>query len=92
MIYKPSVKKELFYGLGHIALGFIVVYSWIPQRTLWTYIWILAIVGIIREVLQFKRMKIQPIWISAIDVFGIILGGIIWYIVREAFNINADTL
>ena len=92
MIYKPSLKKELFYGLGHIALGFIVVYSWIPKKGILTYLWITVIIGIIREVIQFKRLKIQPIWISALDVLGIMLGAIIWYIVREAFNINADTL
>ena len=92
MEYKIRFKREIWNTILHIVLGIVLAYVFIPQSQLLTIILFTTICGIFREALQYIRKKIQPLYIQIIDVFGFTVGGLLWFLIRTWFNINADIL
>jgi len=92
MNYEIKPLKEIWNGFLHIVVGIIVAHTFLPYLPLYAILLILLTLGIIREYIQFKRNKIQPLYIQIIDVLTIALGGLIWWLVITHFNINVDIL
>ena len=92
MKYGIRLKRELWNGLLHIIIGGVFSYVIVPTYSFFVMCSVSGGVGLVREVLQKLRKKEQPLYIHIIDVLGFILGGLLWFAIREIFNINADIL
>lgn len=84
----PEIRNFLL----HILVGGIIAHTFIPYLDLFWIILILCVLGILREVWQNIRGKIQPWWMSTIDSFSFGLGGYIWWLIVTYYNINVDLL
>jgi len=92
MKYEIRLKRELWNSFLHIVVGGILVYVIVPTYDLMVILIVAFTIGLARELLQFFRKKKQPLIIHIIDIAGFMFGGLLWYGIREIFNINADLL
>lgn len=92
MEYKITFKRELLNTTLHIIGGAVFAYILVPVYSVWIIVLSNIVLGGLREFLQLKRAKLQPWWITILDISGWVIGGLIWYFVRNYFVINADVL
>lgn len=92
MKYEIRLKREVWNTLLHILIGAVIAYVIVPTYSFMIITCAMLGVGVLRELLQFLRKKKQPLYIHIIDAAGFVLGGWLWYGVRNFFNINADVL
>jgi len=90
--YKFELKKEIKNTLWHIAGGALIAYALVPVYGLWIMILVTFLFGAVRELLQFLRGKEQAFYIIVVDVLSWVVGCLLWFFVRNYFNINADIL
>ena len=92
MKYEIKLGREIINQSLHIIVGAVVAHTFLAYLSILLIIPILLLLGLIREVWQIKRGKIQPIWIQLLDSFTLMLGGVLWYAIINMFNINVDLL
>jgi hypothetical protein len=92
MNYEIRLGREIWNGLLHIIVGGIIAHVFLAYLSIWWIIPILLLLGAGREYWQYKRGKIQPLYIQIIDTLTLALGGILWWLVITHFNINVDIL
>ena len=90
--YKIKLGREIINGILHIVVGIVITHTFLSPLSLWKILLILFLLGMVREFWQYKRNKIQPLYIQIIDVITIVIGGIIWWIIINYYNIQVDLL
>lgn len=92
MKYEIRFWREVLNSTLHILVGAIISHTFLAYLSISYILIILLLLGIGREYWQYKRGKIQPLWIQCIDAAGFVLGGLIWYLLVSHFGINVDLL
>lgn len=90
--YKFELGKEILNFLLHVLVGGIVAHTFLVYLPLVWIIILLIIIGAGREIWQNLKGKKQPWWISTIDSLSFGLGGYLWWLIINHFNINAGFL
>lgn len=91
-VYEIRFWREVWNSLLHILIGMALAHVFLSPLPLWAIIVILLVLGIGREYWQYKRNKIQPLYIQIIDSIGFSIGGIIWWLIINQYNIQVDLL
>ncbi len=92
MDYEIKFWREVKNNLLHIIVGAIVTHTFLAYLSIWWIIIILLLLGAGREYWQYKRNKIQPLYIQIIDTLTLALGGLLWWFIITCFHINIDVL
>jgi hypothetical protein len=90
--YKIVLKREVINSSLHIVGGAFLAFILVPVYPIYVMILANLLFGSLREYFQYRRKKVQPLYIIIIDVMGWVIGGLIWFFVRNYFQINADIL
>ena len=90
--YEIIFKREVLNSTLHIIAGALLSFILVPVYSIWIVSITNFVFGSLREYLQFERDKIQPFYIIVIDVMGWVVGGLLWFFIRNYFNINVDLL
>ena len=92
MKYEIRFWREAWNQTLHVIVGAVVTHTFLPYLELEWILSILLMLGIIRERWQHLRGKIQHPYVHILDIFTIMLGGLLWYLIVTHFNINVDLL
>lgn len=92
MKYEIRLGREIINNTMHIIVGAIIAHTFLAYLSIVYITVILLMIGAGREYWQYRKGKIQPLYIHIIDTLTIALGGIIWFLIITHFHINIDTL
>jgi len=92
MEYEIRLGREIRNGSLHIGAGAVIAHTLIPYLDWYWIVTILLMLGAAREYWQYRRGKIQPMYIHIIDTLTFGLGGLSWYYVKKRLNVNVDEL
>ena len=92
MIYEIRFWREVLNGILHVIVGAVLAHTFLAYIPIWAILLVLLVLGAGREYWQFRRGKIQPLYIHIIDTLTLMLGGLAWFLIITYFNINVDIL
>jgi len=92
MIYEIRFWREVLNGALHVIVGAVLAHTFLAYIPIWAILLVLLVLGAGREYWQFRRGKIQPLYIHVIDTLTLVLGGLVWFLLITYFNINVDIL
>ena len=92
MNYEIKLGREIINNILHIIVGAIIAHTFLAYLPIYYILGILLIIGAGREYWQYRKGKIQPLYIHIIDTVTLTLGGLLWFLVITYFNLNINKL
>lgn len=76
--------------IGHVLLGGVLCYAFIPTAELWILVVFAAACGAVREHIQSLRDHPQIWWHQYTDTVGFVVGALIYWYLRGYAGLDAD--